>query len=264
MARDRDAARRDLTLLLIGLNSLDESGRRRCWKNLDFDTLDALQDDALIEGSPRSKSIWLTDRGVAEVARLAAEYGIADPFPAPAAGPEQLQIRLELDGVTPVVWRRLVIPFSTSGLQLHRAIQAVFGWQDKHLHVFEIHGERFGINFEGMDPDMRPSKDLKIGTLWTRGVREIAYTYDFGDDWQCRVHIEGQRRGLADTRFAVLDGAEPAPPEDSGGAHGYMDMRKRAKSPRTADDRELASWLEGFPPDPFDRSVLNERLRRLK
>lgn len=260
----RDAAR-DLTLLLIALNAWREQDGWRAWKGFDFDVLIQLASKGLVDDRPGRKSLWLTDAGIAEAQRLAADYGIDLPSLAPPEVPEQLQVLVELEELTPKVWRRLAVPLTASGLQLHRAIQAVFGWEDKHLHVFRVGDSRFGMLLrDEPDPGLERSRSLKLKTTWNAGIRELAYTYDFGDDWQCHIVLEQAGRGLAPQPWAALDGAEPAPPEDSGGPHGFADMRRRAARPKTADDRELAEWLRGFPPDAFDLTTLNARLRRMK
>jgi hypothetical protein len=265
MPKTRDDARRDLTLLVIGLTSWPEGTGRGCWKNFDFVTMDELRGAGLIEGSPRSKSIWLTPDGIATVERLAREYEIDDPLGAAATpGIEQLQLHIQLEEVEPVVWRRLVVPLSATGRQLHRAIQHAFGWEDRHLHEFDVEGQHFGNNIEEPEPGFKPSSALKLKRAWEQSVREFSYAYDFGDNWQCRIRLEAQAAGLSESRYAVLDGAEPAPPEDSGGPHSYMEMRERAAAPKTDDDRELATWLQEFPPDPFVLGTINARLRTMK
>ena len=47
----------------------------------------------------------------------------------------QLKIKLK-DISKPPVWRRLLIPVKATFGELHLAIQAVFGWQMRHLYRF--------------------------------------------------------------------------------------------------------------------------------
>lgn len=39
-----------------------------------------------------------------------------------------LRLKIELAGIKPVVWRRVVVPESITLAKLHRVIQAVMGW----------------------------------------------------------------------------------------------------------------------------------------
>ena len=58
--------------------------------------------------------------------------------------PSVLQLRISLRGVSPPVWRRLLIPEQITIVQLHRVMQLAMGWNDEHLHRFIIRGWRYG------------------------------------------------------------------------------------------------------------------------
>ena len=83
---------KDLTLMLMYLTSWEESlvpGIRRkpdntgiypkariCWKGYDFDVLNELTDEGLVNARGRSKSASFTDEGEARVLELLKQYGI--------------------------------------------------------------------------------------------------------------------------------------------------------------------------------------------
>ena len=50
-----------------------------------------------------------------------------------------------LCGVSPLVWRRLLVASNTSLAELHAILQRAFAWSDDHLHRFLIHGTAYGI-----------------------------------------------------------------------------------------------------------------------
>lgn len=54
------------------------------------------------------------------------------------------QLRVVLRGVSPLVWRRLLVRADSSVADLHAVLQVVFGWDDDHLHRFVIHGVEYG------------------------------------------------------------------------------------------------------------------------
>ena len=58
--------------------------------------------------------------------------------------PTAVQLRVTLLDIEPAIWRQLVIPWRFHLGQLHRVIQAAFGWWDYHLHQFTIGGLRYG------------------------------------------------------------------------------------------------------------------------
>ena len=55
------------------------------------------------------------------------------------------QLRVVLCGVSPLVWRRLLVVNTTSIAELHEILENAFGWSGEHLHRFLIHGAAYGI-----------------------------------------------------------------------------------------------------------------------
>ena len=54
------------------------------------------------------------------------------------------QLTITLLGVEPPVWRRLHVPSGVTLSRVHGDIQAVMGWDNSHLHQFEIGERRYG------------------------------------------------------------------------------------------------------------------------
>ena len=80
-----------------------------------------------------------------------------------------LQLRIELAGIKPAIWRRIVVPESITLARLHHVIQGVMGWHGGHLHEFEIAGERYGIpdpEFDWGDPP-RSEQRIQLKTAVT-------------------------------------------------------------------------------------------------
>ena len=50
----------------------------------------------------------------------------------------------ELRGIRPPIWRRLALPGRMTLGDLHHVIQAAMGWDDGHLHLFDIAGRHYG------------------------------------------------------------------------------------------------------------------------
>lgn len=72
----------DLTLSLTYLCSWEEktiTGESMCraWKGYDFDILDKLMDEGLIDFSYKAKSLYITDEGVQMAKELVARFGKA-------------------------------------------------------------------------------------------------------------------------------------------------------------------------------------------
>src|SRR5258706_3524010 len=94
---------------------------------------------------------------------------------AKAEAPERviLQLRAVLRGISTLIWRRLLVPSDTSIAQLHEVLQVAFGWEDMHLHRFEIRGREYGLSREGgifFDTDARR---IRIGDLKLRRMERL-------------------------------------------------------------------------------------------
>jgi hypothetical protein len=59
------------------------------------------------------------------------------------------QLKVSLRGISPMIWRQLLVPEEMTLYALHRAIQIAFGWEDYHLHAFKLHGRRYRTMWTG-------------------------------------------------------------------------------------------------------------------
>ena len=115
-------------------------------------------------------------------------------------------LRVELEGIEPLIWRRLQVPVAITLPKLHRVLQVVMGWTDSHLHSFRI-GDREYSNAEDLDElGMLDVKGRKLDALLGDTIREFAYQYDFGDSWAHRIVVES----IAEGRGYAPSGRKPA------------------------------------------------------
>src|SRR3954466_8838741 len=54
------------------------------------------------------------------------------------------QLRVVLQGVSPLVWRRLLGPCDISLADLHQVLQTALGWSDFSLYESRFHGRTVG------------------------------------------------------------------------------------------------------------------------
>ena len=59
------------------------------------------------------------------------------------ATPEIYQLKVRLLGISPMIWRRVLVPTSTTLRELHGILQVAMGWEGIHLFVFDIHAAYF-------------------------------------------------------------------------------------------------------------------------
>jgi hypothetical protein len=48
------------------------------------------------------------------------------------------QLRAVIRGISPMIWRRLLVRDDSTVAQLHEVLQIAFGWDDEHLNRFEL------------------------------------------------------------------------------------------------------------------------------
>jgi hypothetical protein len=68
------------------------------------------------------------------------------------------QLKIALRGLSPLIWRRLLVRAHTSIAELHFIPQLVTGRTNSHLHRFLIHGKEYDIAYDdgiGFDDDPR-------------------------------------------------------------------------------------------------------------
>ena len=193
-----------------------------------------------------------------------------------SSGQEVLQLRAVLRSISPLIWRRLLVRGDTSVAQLHQVLQVAFGWQDMHLHRFEIRGREYGVHQEGgvfFDTD---AHEALIGQLKLRRLERFTYGYDFGDGWVHDLRIEATSPLDPKRVYPVcIAGRRAAPPEDCGGPQAFMVNRSGyavisgGEFPREFEDLldgvedEELGLLSHYHPNHFDRRAVNRRLAAL-
>ncbi len=169
------------------------------------------------------------------------------------------QLRIELRGIQPPVWRRLVVRNSANLGEIHAYLQIAMGWQDCHLHQFVCADVAYGKSEE-----LKNEKDYRISQLLKSEGDSLLYEYDFGDGWQHEVKLERISPFNTKQEFPLcVGGKRAAPPEDIGGVPGY-EMCLQALANRDDPENEdiLKFVAEDFDPDYFDMDDVNDNLRR--
>jgi hypothetical protein len=101
----------------------------------------------------------------------------------PSTQPHIYQLRMVLRGISPLIWRRVLMRSETTLAHLHAMLQILFTWSDEHLHSFHIHGREYGSS--GANASHVRLSDLRLH----RGER-FRYVYDFGAHWECDIRLE--------------------------------------------------------------------------
>lgn len=172
-------------------------------------------------------------------------------------------LRVQLERIEPLIWRRLQVPTSITLPKLHDVLQAAMGWTDSHLHSFEIGGKHYGMAEEAEELEFIDEKGVKLERVLGESIGELGYEYDFGDSWDHRISVESKTRAKADWPYPLcIGGARACPPEDVGGNYGYEEFLQAIRDPKHEEHDNWLLWAGGlFDPEGFDANAANYRLR---
>ena len=144
------------------------------------------------------------------------------------------------------------------------------GWEDRHLHCFEVGDERFGITEDFLYSwDYRVKDYLEVGGKMT-------YEYDFGACWRHEVVFEEivpKTIEILKSKVPVcIDGARNCPLEDCGGVDGHniiVGLLERGPEKTPEAYRQFMSIVrltydpEAFNPRKVRFTDANRRLKKV-
>lgn len=181
-------------------------------------------------------------------------------------------LRIELNDIEPLIWRRVAVPTTTNLQTLHRIIQAAMGWQDYHLWEFADGEELYGIpepDDAMWDRKVCRASTTKLAGLIEHGVTAFDYTYDMGDNWEHRIVVERVEPAEPGKVYPDFRGGERrCPPEDCGGFPGYYEFLDIIAGPNkgkgSRQKREMLAWYgRPYDPDDIDEAQIRSTLNRI-
>jgi hypothetical protein len=87
-----------------------------------------------------------------------------------------------LTGISPMVWRRVLVPANFTLRELHGVIQVVMGWEGIHLYNFHLRAEHYGSwELSASSPD------VTLTALRLRKGARFIYEYDLNIPWRHEV-----------------------------------------------------------------------------
>lgn len=185
-----------------------------------------------------------------------------------AGGQAVFQLRVQLQEVRPVVWRRVLVPGSVRLSKFADMLCAAMGWLNYHLHQFRTADALYGMHVEDwevVDPHEIDEKTVSVLQAF-RDERRFFFDYDFGDSWEHEVVVEDLSWSYHALKFAVcIDGQNACPPEDVGGVGGYEEFLAAIADPAHPENDHYLGWAGGsFDPGVFDLGSVNAELQRIR
>lgn len=99
--------------------------------------------------------------------------------------PQTLQLKIRLFAISPMIWRRVLVPSTATLRELHGIIQVAMGWEGIRLFQFDIRAVDYGSwELHAANPDIR-LQDFSF-----RRNDRFSYIYDMGDYWKHDIRVE--------------------------------------------------------------------------
>ena len=174
------------------------------------------------------------------------------------------ELHVELEDITPRVWRRLVVPADILLCHLHELLQLVMGWTGSHVHSFEIGDRLFSArDFALEELDMLNEEEYTLEAALGASIDQFIYEYDFSENWCHRIRVGAPMNPRSDWFYPLcVGGARAAPPEDVGGVVGYDGFLRAMRDPEHEEHANVLAWIGGpFDPEGFDLNAINRLLR---
>ena len=185
--------------------------------------------------------------------------------------PEIYQLKITLQDIRPPIWRRIQVPGFITLNQLHEIIQEAVGWENYHLHLFEIGRDTYtapGMDEDWDDVGSEDEDETKyaLEEVVIRPGQRFRYTYDFGDGWDHSIFVEEILPAEKGVKYPVcLAGKRACPPEDCGGPWGYEELLEALRDPHHERHKELTKWVGGkLDPEDFKLEKVNARLKSVR
>ena len=189
------------------------------------------------------------------------------------AQPVAFVVRLDLDGASPPIWRRLRLAGELTLEAVHEVIQLAMGWGGGHLHHFVMGPKKrdwtaqpFLSDYDVAQGDEGVAEqDVRLDQVVAERGDRLFYEYDFGDGGLHTLKVERVEPWAAGERTAsCLDGRRACPPEDIGGLPGYRSILDALAGRPDPQDAEwlgqVLDTLDAFDPEAFDAARVDADL----
>lgn len=180
-------------------------------------------------------------------------------------GQSVFRLRIQLRDIDPVVWRRVLVPGSVRMAKLADMLIAAMGWNNSHLHAFQVGDKQYGMHFDDWPEGEIDEKTVTVLQA-LRDERRFLFDYDFGDSWEHDVTIEALTWSYFGLKYAVVLGGDRAcPPDDVGGVPGYAHFCEAMGDPRHEEHGDYVEWVGGsFDPAEFDLAGANALCQKVR
>lgn len=172
------------------------------------------------------------------------------------------ELKVALKEIRPQIWRVIQVPSDTNLRRMHKILQTAMGWQNYHLYIFTMDGNRYSE--PNSDWDVMDSRMLTLNKIFEGGKTSFQYEYDMGDSWMHEITLK-KKIESDNTKLACIGGAQACPPEDCGGVPGYYQLLEAIADPKNEEHEAMIEWVgKDYDPEAFDIAATDRTLKRLR
>jgi len=169
------------------------------------------------------------------------------------------QLRLVLSGVSPMIWRRLLLSGNTHLAHLHNILQILFSWSDERSSRFRIHGKDYEIAEWGEIDFDCDRHSVRLSDLHLHCRERFLYEYDFTAGWRLEIRLEKILPLDPKRQYPVcIGGSGTGPPEHCAGVWAYLEQRDRDFSHPPIEDLSLLAVAVGRVLESGDRRLIGD------
>ena len=152
--------------------------------------------------------------------------------------------------------RKIIVPASLEFERLHKVLQEIFNWRNRHLYRFTVFGSNGKPAVElvpfNEDLDYAENEILMRGHILSEILpkhKKMLYTYDFGDRWEHEIKLVRVIEDYDKPSPYLSEASGQTPPEDVGGVSGFLDFREIMMNPDHPDYQETNEWVRYWSPE---------------
>jgi hypothetical protein len=152
--------------------------------------------------------------------------------------------------------RRLIVPADIGFSQLHKVLQSVFDWENRHLYDFRLYdnSEQLITMFVPFEETLELHPEAVLQEKYTLSDvfpehKSMLYTYDMGDNWVHEIELLQVLENYDQESPYLLEASGQAPPEDVGGVPGFLLFREIMLDPKHPQHDELKAWFRFWNPE---------------
>lgn len=170
------------------------------------------------------------------------------------------QLKIVVKDSKPPIWRRISLPQESTFDALHNTIQALFGFDNSHLHEFSIPD----LNIRVYDDDELSNCISGVNSLdfLLKVGMKFRYWYDFGDDWFMNITVEKESEQEEDYPIIMKAKGENLI-EDIGGIWRYYNAIYILEDKQHPKYESIKEWVGDLDDYKFNLQKAQNKLSRI-